>query len=193
MTPQKRAQALDHVADRAAHLSRLVEDLLLASRVGDGKEEPNLRVTNGTHDVVAIVRQAVGDLSGERVTADLPATAVPVRCDPGRTLQVATNLVGNALKYSPDPAPVTVRLRVEADRVHLDVADQGRGIPSDQLERVFEKFHRVEDPMTMSTSGTGLGLFIARRLARAMDGDVTARSVLGEGSVFTLTLPRAAH
>jgi signal transduction histidine kinase len=174
-------------------MSRLVEDLLLASRVGDGREEPSLTVTTGTHDIVAIVRQAIGDLRSERVTADLPAAPVPVRCDPGRTLQVATNLVGNAVKYSPDPAPVTVRLRVEADRVHLAVADRGRGIPSDQLERVFEKFHRVEDPMTMSTSGTGLGLFIARRLARAMDGDVTARSVLGEGSVFTLTLPRAGH
>jgi signal transduction histidine kinase len=69
------------------------------------------------------------------------------------------------------------------------VRDRGRGLPEDQLERIFEKFHRVEDPMVMSTSGTGLGLFIARHLARAMDGELTVSSTLGEGSAFTLRLP----
>jgi signal transduction histidine kinase len=72
--------------------------------------------------------------------------------------------------------------------VHVDVRDHGRGIPADQLDKVFDKFHRVEDPMTMSTSGTGLGLFIARRLARAMGGDIAVTSVLNSGSVFTLSL-----
>jgi signal transduction histidine kinase len=82
-------------------------------------------------------------------------------------------------------------MRVDDVNVHVDVRDHGRGIPSDQLEKVFGKFHRVEDPMTMSTSGTGLGLFIARRLARAMGGDVSVVSTLNTGSVFTLSLSRA--
>jgi signal transduction histidine kinase len=73
----------------------------------------------------------------------------------------------------------------------VTVTDSGRGIPADQMDRIFEKFHRVEDPMTMTTSGTGLGLFIARQLAEAMGGALVVHSVLGVGSTFTFSLPLA--
>jgi signal transduction histidine kinase len=193
MTPQKRQDSLDLIADRAAHLSRLVEDLLLASQIGDTEGGLDLKVSAGVHDLVAIVAQVAGDLDTPRVSVDLPDHPVPARCDDGRALQVVTNLVGNALKYSPETEGVRVTMRLEDDRVCVEIADHGRGIPADQLERVFDKFHRVEDPMTMSTSGTGLGLFIARRLARAMGGDVAGTSTLNVGSVFTFTLRRAGR
>jgi PAS domain S-box-containing protein len=191
MPPHKRQDCLDLIADRAAHMSRLVEDLLLASRIGDTDDDLALHVSAGIHDLTAVIRQVVGDLDTSRIRADLPNQHVPTLCDAGRALQVAANLVGNALKYSPPTEEVRVSMRLDDDRVHLDVSDRGRGIPADQLEKVFEKFHRVEDPMTMSTSGTGLGLFIARRLAQAMGGDVGVTSTLNVGSVFTLTLRRA--
>jgi signal transduction histidine kinase len=84
-----------------------------------------------------------------------------------------------------------VRLKLWRDSrwAKVSVVDRGRGIPPDELERIFDKFHRVEDPMTMTTSGTGLGLYIARELARAMGGEVEALSVPGRGSTFTLRLP----
>ncbi len=69
------------------------------------------------------------------------------------------------------------------------MVDRGRGIPGEELDRIFDKFHRVGDPMTMTTSGTGLGLYIARELARAMGGDVEAASVPQRGSTFTMRLP----
>jgi signal transduction histidine kinase len=69
------------------------------------------------------------------------------------------------------------------------VADRGRGIPREELDRVFEKFHRVEDPMTMTTGGTGLGLYIARELTRAMGGEIEATSAPRRGSTFTVRLP----
>jgi PAS domain S-box-containing protein len=188
MTPQKRLDVLALIADRAAHMTRLVEDLLLASRLGDGEADVAMHVTAGVHDLTAIVQQVVDDLDTSRIVVELPDHPVPTQCDAGRTLQVVANLVGNALKYSPEDAEVRVALRLDGDRAHVEVADHGRGIPADQLSKVFEKFHRVEDPMTMSTSGTGLGLFIARRLARAMGGDIALRSTLNVGSVFTLTL-----
>ncbi|NJC74295.1 PAS domain S-box protein, partial [Planosporangium thailandense] len=191
MPPDKREKAFDLIADRAAHMSRLVEDLLLASRMGDTESDLALQVSVDTHDLAGIVRQAADDLDAPRVKVDLPDGAVPVRCDAGRAIQVVTNLISNALKYSPETEDVQVRMRHDDDRVHVDVTDRGRGIPADQLEKVFEKFQRVEDPMTMSTGGTGLGLFIARRLAQAMGGDVGVRSTLNVGSVFTLTLRRA--
>ncbi len=74
----------------------------------------------------------------------------------------------------------------------MDVVDRGRGIPADQLERVFEKFHRVEDPMRMTTGGTGLGLYIARQLAGAMGGTLQCTSTLGSGSTFRFELRRTA-
>jgi PAS domain S-box-containing protein len=191
MTPQKRLDALTLIGDRAGHLSRLVEDLLLASRFGDNPDDVSLHVSSAAHDLCALVTQAARDLGSARVRVDLPPAPVLASCDPGRTLQVLANLIGNGLKYSGEETEVHVGLRLEETHVHVDVRDHGRGIPADQLDKIFEKFHRVEDPMTMSTSGTGLGLFIARRLARAMDGDVSVVSAPNTGSVFTLSLTYA--
>ena len=81
-----------------------------------------------------------------------------------------------------------MRLRVSGTRAVVEVQDSGRGITADQVDQVFDKFHRVEDPMLMTTGGTGLGLYIARELATAMGGSLSCTSTLGVGSVFTLSL-----
>jgi PAS domain S-box-containing protein len=194
MTPERRAECLDVISDRAAHLARLVEDLLLASRISVTEGASAASVTLGRHDLAALVRRACGDFGddGERITVRVPTADVLVSCDPVRTVQVVGNLVGNALKYSAPGTPVDVRLVDGADgTVRVEVTDQGRGIPADQLDKVFEKFHRVEDPMRMTTGGTGLGLYIARQLTEAMGGQLTCTSVLGVGSTFALALQRA--
>ena len=152
------------------------------------------QVDLGSGDLGALVRRAAGDFGadGDRVRLALPADPVDVQCDPVRVIQVLTNLIGNALKYSPAGSPVDVALVVDGDLARVDVIDAGRGIPADQLERVFEKFHRVEDPMRMTTGGTGLGLYIARQLASAMGGTLACTSVLGSGSTFRFDLRRHA-
>ncbi|MGH8867041.1 MAG: ATP-binding protein [Actinomycetes bacterium] len=193
MPPEKRARALDVIVDRADHLARLVEDLLLASRMSD-ETEPARRVDMGTADLAALAGRATEDFKdGEsRLSLSVPEEPVTVACDPTRVVQVLTNLVGNALKYSGAAAPVHVRATAVDGVGRVTVTDRGRGLPADQLDRIFEKFHRVEDPAVMTTSGTGLGLYIARHLARAMGGDVAVCSTLGQGSVFTFTLPLGA-
>jgi PAS domain S-box-containing protein len=192
MTPEKRNECLDIISDRVNHLARLVEDLLLASRISSPRT-PSHDVTLGADDLVALTRRAVADFTNDeaRVHLMLPEASVLVACDPTRTLQVIGNLVSNALKYSPATAQVDVAVTAYDGNARVTVTDRGRGIPADQLEAVFDKFHRVEDPMTMTTSGTGLGLYIARQLARAMSGDVLVRSTLGTGSTFVLVLPLA--
>jgi PAS domain S-box-containing protein len=190
LSPQKRAKAIDVIADRAGHMARLVEDLLLASNVSNGSE-PLRSIVLEAADLSGLAVRAMEDFTAAtaRLSTTLPAEPVLVSCDPVRAIQVLTNLISNAVKYSPAGSPIEIRVERGEDGGRVVVRDRGRGLPEDQLERIFEKFHRVEDPMVMSTSGTGLGLFIARHLARAMDGELTVCSTLGEGSAFTLRLP----
>ena len=124
----------------------------------------------------------------------MPPGPLPVRADPLRAGQCVSNLLSNAGKYSEPGTSIQVRVQpadnssVSDGCVAISVTDRGRGIPETEQDRVFQRFYRVEDPMTMTTGGNGLGLFIARELARAMDGDITLASESGVGSNFTLLL-----
>jgi PAS domain S-box-containing protein len=195
LSEDKRQDMLRIVAERADHLARLVEDLLLASRISS---EPGGTAVVGMQrectDLAEAARRAAADwLRGpeSRLELELPAGPLEVDADPLRLVQVLANLISNAHKYS--PADQEVRLRVWRDNgwAMAAVADRGRGIPREELDRVFEKFHRVEDPMTMTTGGTGLGLYIARELTRAMGGEIEATSAPRRGSTFTVRLPMA--
>jgi signal transduction histidine kinase len=194
MEPARRLHALQTIEDRADHLSRLVDDLLMASRV-QSTETSKLAVNRGDEDLRNLVRQAATayPLLSDRLDVRLPAHPVMITCDDMRAVQCLANLIGNAEKYSADGTPIVVEL-VDDDpkdrAARVVVRDKGRGIPAAEHERIFERFHRVEDPFTMTTGGSGLGLFIARELARAMGGDITVKSVPGEGSTFTLSLPK---
>jgi signal transduction histidine kinase len=193
MTPEKRERALGVIVDRADHLARLVEDLLTASTITTN-EEPAHSLSTGDADLHRLVMVASEDFPQAigRLHVAVPARPVSVFCDSTRVVQIATNLLANALKYSPADHPVEVAIDSHRGVGRVAVTDHGQGIPADQLDLVFDKFHRVEDPMVMSTSGTGLGLFIARQLAHAMGGEIVAHSTLGVGSSFVLTLPLAA-
>jgi PAS domain S-box-containing protein len=188
MTDQKRNECLEVISDRAAHLARLVEDLLLASRISESGGRAKVELGNG--DLAALLARAAGDFGDDsaRVVVETGDEQVPVVCDPVRATQVLSNLLGNALKYSDAGSPVTARVRVRGEMAYVEVEDHGRGIPADQLEKVFEKFHRVEDPLVMTTGGTGLGLYIARQLTDAMGGSLTCTSALGVGSTFSFGL-----
>jgi PAS domain S-box-containing protein len=193
MEPARRLHALQLIEDRADHLSRLVDDLLLASRVVP-TDPGKLKVDLADVDLRNVVRQATSGfpmLNG-RLDVRLPSEAVPVHCDAVRAVQCVANLVGNAEKYSKPDTPVLVELLTDPGDsfVRVVVTDVGRGIPAHELGRIFERFHRVEDPMTMETGGSGLGLYIARELARAMGGDIAVISTLGEGSSFAFSLPK---
>ncbi|HEV8652200.1 MAG TPA: ATP-binding protein [Actinomycetes bacterium] len=195
LAEEKRQEILRVVAERAEHMARLIEDLLLASRISSGQPgsaTPGLQLERT--DLAGAARKAAADWLREpasRLTLELPGEPVVVEADPMRLSQILANLLSNAHKYSPADQPIVLALVREGGWARASVADRGRGIPRDELERVFDKFHRVEDPMTMTTGGTGLGLYIARELARAMGGEIQVASVLHHGSTFTLRLPLA--
>ena len=193
MTDAKRSECLDVIADRVSHLNRIIEDLLLVSGISTPADSSD-GVAHTPHDLARLVRRAVDEfpLDADRVCVSAPGEPVVVTCDATRTVQVVANLLANALRYSSAEDPVEVALTTHDGHAAVTVSDHGRGIPDDQLERIFDKFVRLEDPMTMTTGGSGLGLYIARHLARAMGATLTAHSTLGVGSTFVLTVPLAA-
>jgi signal transduction histidine kinase len=185
------AHYVDYAADIASagrHLLALVDDLADLNAI----ERPDFHVEADEIDLADLARRAAGLLSVraadsgvviERPTSDehLPAIG-----EFRRTLQILVNLVTNAVRYSPQGAAVTVSIAREGDRAIVQVADRGKGIAAADQSRIFDKFERA-DPT--EPGGSGLGLYIARRLARAMNGDLTVESAPGQGARFTLTLP----
>ena len=191
LDPEKREGMLETMLERSEHLSRLVEDLLIASKVSE-LETTKLDIRSSEiqlSDIVNDVTAASPELA-DRLTVNGPDTQV--FCDRQRAVQCLSNLVSNAKKYSEPGTEILITTEVPADGEFATVVvmDHGRGIPAEEVGRIFEQFYRVEDPMTMTTGGTGLGLYISRTLARAMGGDISVESEFGEGSTFKLSLPR---
>ena len=117
------------------------------------------------------------------------AMDVIVHADPDRMRQVVDNLLSNAIKYSPDGTEIEVSARLEGQVILTSVADQGIGIPSDEIPRLFERFHRARNVSSRYYGGLGLGLYIARAIVEAHDGEIFVESEEGKGSVFTIRLP----
>jgi signal transduction histidine kinase len=166
----------------------LVDDLVDLQAI----ERPDFAPEAEEIDLADVARRAAGLLSvraaSRDVKMDRPADdeAVPARGEFKRALQVLVNLLTNAIRYSPEGGMIWVRTEAENGIGSVVVADQGKGIAPEDQARIFDKFERV-DPL--EPGGTGLGLYIARRLARAMGGDITVDSAPGQGARFTFTLP----
>lgn len=184
---------VDYAGDISAagrHLLGLVDDLVDLQAV----EQPGFRIETEIIDLADIARRAAG-LLGVRaadrgVRIDLPPRdeVLEAHGEFRRVLQILVNLIGNAVRYSPKDSSVWLRTEQEGDLAAIIVADQGKGIALDDQARIFDKFERV-DPS--EPGGSGLGLFISRKLARAMGGDITLDSAPGQGARFVLTLPMA--
>ncbi len=173
-------------------LERLVHDLLEIARVQAGKLELRREVV----DLVPIVREAV---EGQRQAAPdrcitlqvQPEVPLPVSVDAGRMEQVVTNYLTNALKYAPAARPIEVGVQEEPQQVRVWVRDEGPGLPLEEQERVWERFHRVKGIEVQQGSGTGLGLglHICRMIIEQHGGQVGVESTPGVGSTFWFTLP----
>lgn len=184
------AEYADDIASAGRHLLGVIGDLVDLQAI----EHEDFRPRASQIDLADLARRAAALLkvrAGERgIRVDPPATDEILRAtgDEGRVVQILVNLVGNAVRHSPDDAQVWLRAEEQGGRAMIVVADQGPGIgPTDQ-QRIFEKFTRLNPA---DGAGSGLGLYIARRLARAMDGDIVVDSAPGQGARFILSLPAA--
>ncbi|MFN7131877.1 MAG: sensor histidine kinase, partial [Myxococcales bacterium] len=190
LPPEDKLRHLLALIDRQiTRLDRMVGDLLESTRIQAGKlelkpERIDLRQT--TQEVVELFREA----SNRHIELVAPETPCLADADPLRVEQVLGNLVSNALKYSPETSPVSVRLTREAAEVRIAVSDRGIGIPPEELPHVFEPFRRAKASRE-SVPGVGLGLAVAQKIARGHSGRIEVTSEPGAGSTFTLVLPAA--
>lgn len=191
--PQVVARLAGRVAAEAERLGRIIDDLLDLSRI-EANEAPRQEMV----PLSVIVGQAVEPLRPVAATADVTVEVgdvprhVAVPGDRRDLVSAVSNLVDNAVKYSEQGSHVHIAVRVDGDWAEIAVSDQGVGIPARDLERVFERFYRVDRARSRSTGGTGLGLSIVRHVAANHSGTVSVESREGEGSTFTLRLPARA-
>jgi len=194
--PQKAVEPLSRIDESSKLMALAIEDYLNVSRIESGNMKYNLTDFNFSNEV-------------EHVTDDLRADAVKrglvlyfkkslhsqgvVNADIGKTVQIIHNLIQNALKYTPN-GTITVLIRddINKKKIFVDIIDTGIGMDDETLNNIFQKFERARNANSVNTSGTGLGLFVADKMAKAMGGGVTAHSDGdGKGSRFTLEMPLA--
>ena len=176
------------IASAGEHLLALIDDLTTLEMVEDEDFTP----APDNIDLADVARRAAGILGvrakerGIQLDAPKDDESVPAIGEFRRTLQVLLNLVGNAIRYSPEGGQVWIRVEEVDGRARAIVADQGEGLDDDQQAKVLAKFERLG---RQRDGGSGLGLYISRRLARAMNGDLTVESAEGQGARFTLEIP----
>ena len=187
--PEKLRAAYQTIADENGEVIRQVDDLLDLVRTGKGTR----RYACSSFDLNLAAREAIDALrdrfSTEGLKVKLADRIVHVNADADAVRQIVRNLLDNAAKYAAAKGPVEVAVACADGRATVTVADRGDGVPSDQRERIFERFYRIDNDLTRTTGGTGIGLCLARCFARDMGGDVTVAARPGGGSVFTLELP----
>jgi two-component system sensor histidine kinase VicK len=188
--PEKLQQMLDIATGNTDRLVRLVNDILELERIGSGKTELHYTMCSADD----LFRRAASLQQNEASKAQLRITfnsqGVNVWADPDRILQTLSNLISNAIKFSPPSTEIHLRARrVDVGEAEIQVRDQGRGIPQDKLESIFERFHQVDASDSRTMGGTGLGLAICRSIVVQHGGRIWATSTPGQGSIFHLTLP----
>jgi signal transduction histidine kinase len=192
---ETRAEFLERATEQIRRLEWLSTNLLDLSRIDAGIFPLDMR-TGDLRDPIQAVVQALSEVSigrGIALDSEAPGHSVELRFDRERIVQLLTNLVGNALKFTPRGGSVSVRLTETDSGAIVEVRDSGAGIPPDELPRIFERFYRGTNTGDARASGSGLGLAIVRSIVDMHGGEIEVASVVGEGTVFRITLPRGSE
>jgi signal transduction histidine kinase len=185
-------EQLGRIRRSQRHLLGIIEDLLDLSRLEHGAPADIDLGPMPVHETLGSLEALIApQLKARNLTYIYNPAAVELMAyaNRARVEQIVLNLLSNAIKYTAPGGRVGLSSDFRAGRVEIRVSDTGHGIPREKLDSIFEPFTRLEMDLTRTTEGTGLGLAISRHLARAMMGDLSAKSEVGRGSIFTLTLP----
>ena len=189
LSPKQR-EFLDRILQSGRRLVGIINDMLDISRIESGR----MTVHEGPVALGELASELEGELASLAAEKNLhyevhADDAVTVITDGAKLHQIMTNLIGNAIKFTPEGGEVEARFRLENGHLVASVRDTGIGIPEKDLERIFRPFEQVETGQTRAHKGTGLGLALSQKLAHLLGGEITVQSRLGEGSTFTLRIP----
>lgn len=190
---ETRQEFLGTAAQNAQRLMALVNDLLDISRLESGRAKLELAPVD-VDELIADTFESLRGLASDKqiaLTHEKPPSPLSVLADRAKLRQVLVNLIGNAVKFSEPQQAVVVSARSEGDMVRISVTDHGPGIPKEELPRLFSKFYQAEKPLTRTTGGAGLGLYISKQIVEAHGGVLGVESALGQGSTFYFQVPAA--
>jgi signal transduction histidine kinase len=185
---------LERMRSVTTHLSAMIEEILAFTSLEEGREivRPTEFLAEDLLRSALATVEPMAEQRGIALELKLPATAVRMSSDIEKARQILVNLLGNAVKFT-DRGRVTLQLGKASTSVRIDVVDTGIGIPADELPRLFRPFAQVDTGLTRRHGGTGLGLYISRRLATMLGGHIEVASEPGVGSTFSVVLPLEWH
>lgn len=189
---EKRRRYLKTILDETKHMNRLISDLLNLAQLESGRLQFCYEAIALAPFLAALREKFQGMLDEKNQALELSAAPglETVQSDAGRLEQILTNLIGNALRHSPEGGEVHVLFTATEHAVRIQVIDRGEGIAADELPHIWERFYRVDKSRARAKGGTGLGLAITKKLVEGMGGQIQAASTPGEGTEFTVDLPQ---
>ena len=185
---------LERMRSVTTHLSAMIEEILAFTSLEEGREivRPSEFLAADLATSAIAVIEPIAEARGIRLERVLPPAPIRITSDIDKVRQILVNLLGNAVKFT-DKGSVTLRLSVRGVALRMEVEDTGMGIPQEELSRLFRPFSQVDAGLTRRHGGTGLGLYISRRLATLLQGHIEVQSKPGVGSTFTVVLPLHYH
>lgn len=188
----KAKEFLDIIEKNTEKLETLINDLLVLAKI----ESKEIKMSSGEVDIKQLIKGVISNLSGRikerqhRIELNIPEKAHIVKGDSSKLEQVFLNLLDNAVKFTNPGGKISIDVRDEGEYTVVDVKDTGPGISPEHLQRIFERFYRVDKGGSRDLSGTGLGLSIVKHIVEAHGGRVNVKSSIGEGSIFSVLLPK---
>jgi len=188
--PSKQTYFLKIIKDRSEHLARLVEDLLLVSRLHNNRVHLIIRELNIKKYIKKVCKSLENQLETKKFSYQFPREEIFVMADSDRLEQILTNLISNAIKYSSQNTEIEISVETTASRtIRTLISNKGEAIPEKSQKSIFDRFSRIDNPLTRKTSGTGLGLYISRWLANTMKGRLLLEKSDQEATTFSFSLP----
>lgn len=189
LKPEKQKKYLETIHKEASRLTNLINDFLDIQRMESGKQTYEKKRL----DLVSIVKDVVRTFKATNQKHQFVITSqqesIFIDGDEEKLIQLFTNLISNAVKFSPNGGAISIFIRIENSEVKCAIKDEGLGIPADELDNLFQKFYRIDNSDRRKIGGTGLGLAICKKITKAHNGEITVSSVLGKGTTIFVTLP----